>query len=555
MKIILKWTMRIIAAIAIFILLSFLGLMIYFRSIKVDQPGFASSLHPRHLRYTSPNDSVRLIGNNYLLRIDTGMYEMYVEGSPFERGEVMGALTADLHAFQEEAFIRQIQKMVPSPVYLKFLKYFITFFNRHIQDFIPRENLEEIYGESLYMSSKYDDMIGSPYMRILNYHAAHDIGHALQDKNFVAGCTSFAAWGDHTEGSDMLVGRNFDFYVGDEFAKNKLVVFMKPDKGLPFAMVSWPGMTGVVSGMNTAGLTVTINAAKSNYPTEAKTPVSIVARNILQYAGSIDEAIQTARRFDMFVSESILVSSGKENKAVIIEKSPLKMDVFYPDSSLLFCSNHFQSGGLKDDPNNLSFMENSSTMYRFRRLQQLTRGIQLNSSKVAAILRDPYGLDNRHIGWGNEDALNQLIAHHGVIFRPEKGEMWVSTHPFQVGKMVYFNLNDVFRHKNFGLNHSKDIPADEDLMNKAVGPYLQFKSLVDTIKHSKGRVDDRLIRKMTALNPNYYYGYEVAGDYFMQHGESSKAEAYYDKSLKQVIPNLPDKEAIQRKKESCQLKQ
>ena len=52
------------------------------------------------------------------------------------------------------------------------------------------------------------------------YHAAHDLGHALNDYSLV-GCTSFAAWGKNTQDGDIIHARNFDFYVGDEFAKEK----------------------------------------------------------------------------------------------------------------------------------------------------------------------------------------------------------------------------------------------------------------------------------------------------------------------------------------------
>ena len=397
------------------------------------------------------------------------------------------------------------------------------------------------------MNSRYDDLIGSPYMRILNYHAAHDIGHALQDRNFVAGCTSFAAWDRHSEDGKMIVGRNFDFYVGDDFAKNKLVVFMKPDKGIPFAMVSWPGMTGVVSGMNMQQLTVTINAAKSAYPSEAKTPVSIVARNILQYASTLDEAIAIARRFDMFVSESFLVSSGKEGKAVIIEKSPEKTDVFYPDSTLLFCSNHFQSNALKADEKNVAFMKNSSTFYRFKRLEQLTAGLHANPSNVAAILRNPYGIDGKKIGWGNEDALNQFIAHHGVIFKPASGEMWVSSSPYQVGTLVYFNLKDIFNHRGYGLNRNKNIAADTQMVSTIVRPYWEFKSLVDSIKNANKPISDLTIGRMVSLNPDYYYGYEIAGDYYFALGRKESASKNYNKSLQCVIPNLSERKAIEKK--------
>lgn len=299
--------------------------------------------------------------------------------------------------------------------------------------------------------------------------------------------------------------------------------------------------------MNMQQLTVTINAAKSAYPSEAKTPVSIVARNILQYASTLDEAIAIARRFDMFVSESFLVSSGKEGKAVIIEKSPEKTDVFYPDSTLLFCSNHFQSKALKADEKNVAFMKNSSTVYRFKRLEQLTAGLHANPSNVAAILRNPYGIDGKKIGWGNEDALNQFIAHHGVIFKPASGEMWVSSSPYQVGTLVYFNLNDIFNHRGYGLNRNKNIAADTQMVSTIVRPYWEFKSLVDSIKNANKPISDLTIGRMVSLNPDYYYGYEIAGDYYFTLGRKESASKNYNKSLQCVIPNLLERKAIEKK--------
>ena len=191
---------------------------------------------------------------------------------------------------------------------------------------VLEEYRDEIYGISLSCTHEYD-FIGTPYERQLNYHSAHDLGHAMQDYMLV-GCSSFATWGTQSADSSLLIGRNFDFYVGDAFAENKQVAFYTPDQGYKFASVGWPGMIGVLSGMNETGLTVTINAAKSAVPTGSATPISILTREILQYASTIDEAFAIAQKRKTFVSESILIGSSKDGKAAIIEKSPEKTVLF-----------------------------------------------------------------------------------------------------------------------------------------------------------------------------------------------------------------------------------
>src|SRR5207244_7194957 len=101
-----------------------------------------------------------------------------------------------------------------------------------------------------------------------------------------------------------------------------------PTKGHKVMTVTWGGLVGAVNGMNDQGVSVTINAAKTALPTGSATPVSIVTREILQYAKNIQEAIAIAKSRKMFVSESFLVASASDNKAVIIEKTPEELDVY-----------------------------------------------------------------------------------------------------------------------------------------------------------------------------------------------------------------------------------
>ena len=383
-----------------------------------------------------------------------------MEGDPLEIGIKTGELTEQLMYHQEQVFFKKIQGLVPSEGKQKFLRKFLSWYNRKMYQHIPNEFKAEIYGTSNYMSDDFDD-IATPYLRALYLHGAHDIGHALKDLMLV-GCTSFAAWNEKTEDGKLLIGRNFDFYAGDDFAENKIIAFINPDEGYKFMSVTWPGFIGVVSGMNEKGLTVTINAGKSKIPLVAKTPISIVTREILQYASNIEEAIAIAKKREVFVSESIMVGSAHDKKAVLIEVSPRKFGVYnVENSNQLICSNHFQSDAYKNDKRNQKAIVESHSEYRYERMAELlSEENKLNPSKAVAILRNKEGLNDTSIGYGNEKAINQLLAHHSIVFQPEDLKVWVSTNPYQLGEFVAYDLNEVFANREH--NPSKNSVSEDD---------------------------------------------------------------------------------------------
>jgi hypothetical protein len=509
------------------------------------------------LKAEQPDTDFFRIGSNWLKKSRSGLWEMYIEGKPFDRGVIIGKLSERLIYGQEKAFVGRIRELVPSPFYQRFLKYFIYWFNRNLDRYIAEEYLQEIYGVSFSASAEFS-FIGEPYQRLLNYHSAHDIGHALQDLSLV-GCTSFGAWSGMTRDRNLIVGRNFDFYAGDDFAKNKIVCFVKPDSGYRFMMVTWGGMTGAVSGMNEKGLTVTINAAKSRIPYSARTPISLVTREILQYASNLREAYRIACSRETFVSESILVGSAADNKAVVFEKSPYRIEWLESGSDYIVCANHFRSKPFLADPLNAKDMRENASVYRYRRvLQALTDERPLDPDGVARILRDRTGLNGRDIGMGNEKAVNQLIAHHSVIFEPVKRRVWVSAGPWQEGSYVCYDISDIFN--NFaGLDKKAEITEPELEIAPdpflATGQYqdlLRFRESRDSMKAFLQRKDrrklpDSSVHLLTALNPEFYEGYELAGDYYDRLNLTDSSLRSYRAALSKEIPRQAEKERIIRK--------
>ena len=392
-------------------------------------------------------DSLYYFEDNYLIRNQQGIWELYLSGNPLQLGLNSGALTQRLYHRQDSLLFSKLKDFVPSERKQHFLYKFLKWFNRDIDKYILPSYRAELYGQSRYSDSLFD-YIAPKYERSLYLHSAHDIGHALQDLMLV-GCSSLAAWSRHTQGEQLLIGRNFDFYLSDDFATEKLVRFVRPTEGYPFMSYAWGGMIGVMSGMNTEGLTVTINAGKSNIPLKAHTPISLLCREILQFASTTKEAIAIAKKRKVFVSEAIMVGSAKERKAVIIEVSPKKFGVYEVTNGLLLCTNHFQSTPYAKDKKNRKQIQQTHTAYRYKKLQELTQGKRLTPTHIAAILRNTDGLKGKAIGYGNEKALNQLLAYHSVIFSPEERIAWVSTAPYQLGEYIAYDLKEIFKGETF----------------------------------------------------------------------------------------------------------
>lgn len=521
----------------------------------LDEPEFS----PTEGNAEIVSDSLRRWKDNALRINAEGLWEMKVSGSAFERGEAIGKLAPDLLYIQEKAFTDKLFEMVPSKRYRDFLHYFITIFNRRLGQSVPLEYRQEIKAMSASCTHEFDDF-GNPYERQMQYHSAHDIGHVMQDYMLV-GCTSFAAWGKDSEDSSMIIGRNFDFYMGEDFARNKLILFEKPDSGYAYVSVTWPGMLGVLSGMNTEGLTVTINASKLEVPTMSATPISILTKRILQYASTIEEAWKIAGEYSTFVSESIMVGSVNDRRVAIIEKTPSSMALYDPaasDSSVtrIVCTNHYQSDLFKDDPVNVENIRMSDSMHRFRRVEELLDSAgRVSVASAACILRDMRGEGGKSVGYCNELAINQLLAMHSVIFRPEERKIWVSTSPWQCGKFVCYDLEKVFS-SDFSSDIesvSDEIPEDSFVHSQEFRNVLEFKRMTYVIQkaaHLGLPFPDDSLKLYVSLNPEYYNTYKTLSHYYLSAGRSDEASRFLQKAL-----TLPMKESerieIEKQLKSC----
>jgi hypothetical protein len=389
---------------------------------------------------------------------------------------------------------------------------------------------------------------GSFYNRLLNYHAAHDVSYMMIDNPLIsrAGCTSFGAWGSDTEKGHLITGRNFDWEAAEVFSRDRVVVLCEPDGGIPFVSLAWAGMAGVVSGMNRAGISVTINGAPSSLPRETATPVAIVARDMLQRAHNLSEAMALLRDAKVFVSTLWLIGSRADGKFVIVEKTPDTTHERETLGSSIVCANHFKTRGLKHAEANTNYIAEATSTSRETRLTELlqeSRG-QINVPRAVAFLRDRKLPGGVFAGNGHRASLNPLVATHATVMDLTDGIFWASSPPHQLGKFVAFDVNDFSRELP-----DRTVPDDPMLASGEYDRARQAqKCLADGERALRNHDPDTALamaQKAQTLNIGFYKNTMLAGRAYLQLGKTGPAAQAFQVALAAQPAFLSERRELQ----------
>jgi tetratricopeptide (TPR) repeat protein len=196
----------------------------------------------------------------------------------------------------------------------------------------------------------------------------------------------------------------------------------------------------------------------------------------------------------------------------------------------------------------------SHSKYRFDRMNELLSAEKIiNPGKVASILRNKEGLNNLDLGYGNEKALNQLLAHHGIIFKPEQRMVWVSSNPYQLGEFVAYDLNKIFSLKEINFKtvgtNELNIPEDNFIHSKAFENYENYRVLdreIDFYLENKQVISPETIKTYQKANPNLWLVYYKIGKYYYNKGWFKAAELQFEKALTKEITTLPSKLSVEK---------
>ena len=506
-----KWLKRILFVGILVALLGGLWLSWLVRGSVAAPPPLPSDTSILQLKPLQ-RDGKTWVGKSWVGR-RAGLLTVFLKGTPFEIGYAKAVLMQpQIHTLENE-FLDMIHGYVPEEWKVNLLKNYVMYRNRHLSDFVPLNYRLEMLGASLGCPDLHPEL-GAYYNRILNYHAAHDVSYMMIDNPLIAraGCTAFGVWSNATVNGHLITGRNFDWEAAEVFSRDRVVILCEPDGGIPFASLAWAGMAGVLSGMNRAGVSVTINGAPSSLPGETATPVAIVAREVLQEAHNLDEALKIVREAKVFVSTLWLVGSRADGKFVVVEKTPAATVVREADGDTIICPNHFATPGLKDTARNVAYMAEATSVSRATRLGELLAAAHgaISAEQAVEFLRDRRLPGGIFAGNGHRATLNALIATHATVMDLTDGIFWAASPPRQLGEFVAFDVND-FSHELA----ARTLPADGTL---ASGEYERAKQAQQclvkgqlALKRQDGTAALGEAEQAEQLNPGFYQNAALRG--------------------------------------------
>jgi isopenicillin-N N-acyltransferase-like protein len=111
-------------------------------------------------------------------------------------------------------------------------------------------------------------------------------------------------------------GRNLDFPSLDVADKHTVLMIYHPTEGYQFAAVGWPGLLGVLSGMNEHGLTLANMEVRRPARLPVAMPYTLLYRTILERCKTVDQAIDLLKSTPRQTANNLMLMDAAGNRAV-----------------------------------------------------------------------------------------------------------------------------------------------------------------------------------------------------------------------------------------------
>lgn len=428
--------------------LRWLGLVLAFLALALLAFHFsvarAARLAPPHITVpaaqpTRTPDGLRRFEHAYAKQVGR-LLQVGLSGSPEAIGYSHARLLYPEMVENEGILLARFKDQVRMSWARSFLLDLAQLRYRNVDKQVSPDRLREIAaGAQGFQPDPYADVFPT-FQRFVYLNALYDISLSFEGSPLI-GCTTFTFDGPATADGSGTLARAFDFEVDDVFDRRKAVFLVRETGKIPFASVAWPGLVGVVSGMNLEGVAVVVHGGRAREPRAMGEPVVHALRRVLSEARTTEDAARLLSERAPMVSHIIIVTDAHGHSATI-ERAPGERDAVRFLASRAATTNHFESA-LKDDPKNLRVRSNTSTLPRRARADRLLADLPatpITPLAAAQLLRDRAAADGSALPLGDRRAINALIATHGVIMQTGPRVLWVSESPHLLGHFRAFEL-------------------------------------------------------------------------------------------------------------------
>src|SRR5207248_1232749 len=168
--------------------------------------------------------------------------------------------------------------------------------------------------------------------------------------------------------------------------KEQLACFaVHPARGRAFVSIGWPGIVGVVTGMNASGLALSCLTSPLPGATPNATPLPLLYRSLLQRSDGLADLERGLRAPRRTIGNNLVVASARDRDAALFEFTPRRVVRVAPRDGLLATTNHFQQPALAEAQREWLI---PNSVHRLQRLGELAPACGGAESAAERILLD-----------------------------------------------------------------------------------------------------------------------------------------------------------------------
>ncbi|MBI4042078.1 MAG: hypothetical protein HY391_01245 [Deltaproteobacteria bacterium] len=485
------------------------------------------------------------------LEIIGGVRVLRLRGTPYEMGKQHGALLAEeIRQGPVPYFVGSIDRALERIPLLRKSEILREIAKSAAQNilFKPLQlNLPKYYREGLRGMA---DGSGLSLDAFLTASVLPDAAMLLADtlygRSFAAtssfqmmGCTTFVAHGPATTTGEMIIGRNLDYPIVGYWDRYPTIIYYEPNEGMKYLAVGAPGInTAGITGLNEAGLTLTLHNHSGKSTTARGIPIVALTNEVIRQSHDIDEAIAMLRRLKPASNWSINLSHWPSRTAAVVEFSPSGMAVRKMEGNIIAQTNFFHNKNLRTDEIFISQGIEDNIFTRYERVMELLdqQDGSIDPASAAVILGDHVDAMTGMVR-GAGRVLAALTNITSVVIAPERKKIYVATGRAPVSNSPYLELPLEWDITSTAEMTPQYLEGNTFRFDEAKFEALQQYIRAYKIIEDNGNLNEAIahLQEAVRLHPDDGHYWLTLGVIALKEGESLQALSYFQSALQREL--------------------